>query len=284
MEFFRMACRIVPFLEPQSGTMKQRTENKAKATPMNKLYKAALVAILGLTGAATANASTGYDLILGVTQTGANVTGNDYFLDLGSVVSYPGASILTYGETWNLNADLTAQGFNLNQVQWGVFGNANHADGATTQLTWITTPGNTPNKINGGSGFDVINTPINSMLQSGFGVNGQTTFTLHGQTGTTLASGDNSWNGETIVAPYGTSLFNVLGMTPNVTGTGVPETLWQTPDNNSSPSALGYFSLDNGGILHYDVAPVPEPGTVSLIGAGALLLLALGKKFPPQQS
>jgi hypothetical protein len=239
---------------------------------MKKLSKAILMAALGIALVPTAKASTGYDLILGVTQQGANSSGQDYLLDLGSYFNYGSGSIAP-SDSWNLDAALTAQGFNLNTIQWGVIGDANSADtGSAQEITYVTTPGLAPGSLNGDAAFQQVQTPINAILTD-FGVDGQTTFTDPGQSTTVAASGANSWNTETIAGTLGTDFHNA-SVNPNVTGAS-SDTLWQVLDDNSAPTDLGSFSFNSTtGVLTFTAAPVPEPGTLGLVGIGGLLVAA----------
>lgn len=254
-----------------------KTTDITETINMKKISKAILLAALGLALVPTVKASTGYDLLVGFSQQGANSTGNDYILDLGSFVNYPGASLITSGETWNLGAALSAQGFNLNSVQWGVIGDANAADGASPEVTYTTTAIMAPNTINGDSSFQSVQTSINAVLTD-FGADGQTTFTVPGQAATPGASGPNSWNEQTINGTMALQFVNAYG-NPNVTGE-TSDVLWQVNDDGSAPTDLGSFSLSSNGTLTFStVAPVPEPGTLGLLSVGGLLVLAWRYRF-----
>jgi hypothetical protein len=241
---------------------------------MKMISRTILLAALGIALVPTVKASTGGDLILGFTQQGANSTGDDFLYDIGPVFTYPGETSLYNGETWNLSAALSGQGFNLGSVQWGVIGDANTADGANPEELWVTTGGGTPSKINGGGTFNNSQSSINALL-SDFGVDGQTTFTVPGQSATPGATGQNSWNEQTLNGTLGSQFINTYG-NPNVAGE-TTDTLWQVADDNSAPQDLGSFSLSSTGVLTF--TSVPEPGTLGVLSVGGLLALAWRYRF-----
>jgi hypothetical protein len=230
---------------------------------MKKTYKAVLCVIFGLAGVAAVRADSGGDLLVGFTQSGQNSTGNDLYYDLGA------ASSLTNGQTWNLNSLLAAQGFTLNQLQWGVVGDYVNGGTATikTALTWYS-DSKTPNAIDGNQIWKEFQAPINSIAQS---VLHETANTGSPNTsGADIYSDQNSWYSETIDPTLGTQLYNVTGADPiNVTGTNSPNMLWQIIDNNSSPTNTGSFILSSSGVLKFNIVTVltnlpPQPRIVSV--------------------
>src|ERR1035437_5022181 len=99
---------------------------------MKNLYKAALLAALGLGSITAVQAESYGDLIVGFTTT----TGIDHLYDLGSL------SLLTSGQTW----DAATLGITGGTYSWGVVGNAGAADSAfltgissTSDTLWTTT-------------------------------------------------------------------------------------------------------------------------------------------------
>lgn len=238
---------------------------------MKKTCKSILMAALGLTAITSAQASS-YYLLLGVTQQGANSTGNDLYYALGN------PSDFVDGQQWSLTSLLTGEAFNLNSIEWGAVGDYGYDLGlddthTLPEIAWITSAGLSPDAIIGGSAWDARNTPVDTIettFSGGFAAN-------IGDSTTISAGSEISWNGETIVHPNNSSLFNAYGFSPNQTGTG-SLTLWQMLDDGSAPTQLGYLTLDGSGTLTYSVSPVPEPATCGLIGGGALLMLALRNK------
>jgi hypothetical protein len=242
---------------------------------MKNIYKAALTVVFGLATIGTLKASTGFDLLIGFTQQGANSGAADLYYDIGPVFSYPGQTGLANGQTWNLSSVLTAQHFNLGgtNFQWGVVGDANSQDLQGTsyqgdpETTWITTPGLIPGTINGDSAFAQRQIPVNA-IENVFGDDGQTTFSSPGQSATVGATAYNSWNEETINGSQATQIINAYGYSPNVVGTNGVATLWQIFDNNSSPTNLGHFTLSAAGILTFNtggIATAPRPLIVNII-------------------
>jgi hypothetical protein len=267
---FDMIIRARPPRHVAGGNQIKTMERKN----MKTISKAILVAALGLAVVPAVKASTGYDLLMGFTQQGANSTGNDFIFDIGPYVGYPGATALYNGEQWNLGADLSAQGFNLSDVQWGVIGDANSGDGANPETMWVTSAGLAPKTINGDSAFQQTQVPVNAIMTD-FGADGQTTFTTPGQSATPSATTQNSWNEQTISGTLATQFVNSYG-NPNVTGE-TSDVLWQVSDDNSAPIDLGTLSLSNQGVLTFTA--VPEPGTLGLISMGGLLVLGWRYRF-----
>ena len=217
---------------------------------MNKMSKIAILAAFGLAGITTVKA-TSYDLLVGFTKQ----SGSELIYDLGPV------SGLNNGKTWNLNSLLS--GFTLSSVKWGIIGNANNADGFNPQATWMTTSGTSiiPHKINGGGGFDALDTSISSIEITYFGGNESSTA---GSSATPLATDANSWNTQTISGTLPSNFINADGnVNPNVTGL-TSDTLWQILDDNSSPTQLGSFTLGSNGVLTYNTASTTTAPTITL--------------------
>jgi hypothetical protein len=250
---------------------------------MKTIYKAAMLAALGLASVTTLKASSDYDLILGFTQQGGNTSGNDFMLDIGPVNPYPGASGLFNGETWNLsgNSDFAAQGFSLSAVEWGIIGDANNSDGSTPSVTWVTTAGNAPGTISSEGAFGAIETPINSIEQQQFGGGAAGYVSNAGQDVTPGSADQNSWNQQTINGTLNTQFINAYG-NPNVTGE-TSETLWQVTSDGSAPTEVGIFTLDPTGGLTFNT--VPEPSTTGLLSiAGGLVALVWRNRFACRQA
>ncbi len=230
---------------------------------MNKIYKATLLAALGLSGVLSAQAATyNGDLLVGFTTQ----SGNDLIYDLGSTAS------LLSGQTWNLTALLT--GYNLNAVNWGLIGDANLSG---IHTAWSSTEGVTPGSIPSTAAWGKIDTAVKSIYQN-FGAAGA------GQSLSIDSADDNSWNHQTVSPSLTTQYANVYG-NPNVVGL-TSASLFSAVGDGSTPSLLGTFSLNSSSVLTYSATPAPEPGTFALIGGGAALLLVFRNKFrrPNSQS
>jgi hypothetical protein len=236
---------------------------------MKTMYKAALLAALGLAGTMTVRADSGGDLLIGFTESGNNSTANDVYYDLGAVSSF------TSGETWSLGSYLSAQGLSTSSVQWGVVGDLVNGGTTTTKtaLTWYS-DSSAPSTINGNQAWKSFQSPINSIAGT---VMGETAGT--GSPGTSATDNykdQNSWYSETISPTLGSQLYNLTGgATIDVTGVA-SDTLWQIVDNNSAATDLGSFSLGTDGTLTYEAnSAVPEPNTV-IAGFGLLALCGVG--------
>jgi len=224
------------------------------------MYKAALLAALGL-ASVTAAQATAYngDLIVGLT-TG---TTNDVVYDLGSFSS------LTAGQTWDLSAALTAAGIgsgSYSTLQWGVIG----AKNTITKAVYTTdalTPRNitSQNFVNGIYG-SAISTIFQFMPAAGAG----------NYIATSLFSDSTSWYSQTTAAGSSgnTSAFGQAYADPNNTGF-TQAALYQVNANNSAPLANVYLSFNSSGVLTVDA--VPEPGSTGLMAVGGGLLLLVGR-------
>lgn len=223
---------------------------------MTKLYKAALLAAVGLVGIPAAQAATyNGDLLVGFTSG----SGNDYIYDLGA------PSSLTDGQTWALGSDLAA--YTLSTVNWGVIGDQKISG---TGYLWSTTDGASANTLAGIAAWGNVDTGVRS-IYSNFGTAGA------GNSLTIGSTDDNSWYQQTINGALPLQYVNTY-LNPNVVGL-TSDTLYSVVANGSSPVAIGTFTLDNTGTLTYNaIAPVPEPSSLALLGGGALLMAALRKK------
>jgi hypothetical protein len=232
---------------------------------MKKLYKAALLAALGLGSMVTAQAATyNNDLIVGFTTK----SGNDVVYDLGA------ASSLTSGETWNLSSLLS--GFSsLSSVNWGVIGASqnNGGTGKNFDYVWSTTAGIAPLKINGLTAFANENTAVGS-IYSNFGAAGA------GQSLSIAATDDNSWNTQTISGSLTGDYVNAYG-NPNVVGV-TSDSLFQILANNTTPTLLGNFALGADDVLTFSA--VPEPISFGAFAGAGLLLVSLRNQLRRKQA
>jgi hypothetical protein len=242
---------------------------------MKNKYKATFVALFCAASITTLKASSGYDLIIGFTQSGGNTGGNDLLVDVGPVNPYPTQSGLSNGKTWNLSAALTAQNFNLKNVQWGVLGDAIYSDGQNPQTLWVTTAGSPPpTTLGNDSLFGNMDSAVNAIVQSDFGGGAPGYFPTPGQIAIVSNSGanaNNSWNQQTATGTLGSQFLNLYA-NPNVTGTNALATLWQVPEGATSlaTNKLGTFTLSNTGILTFNViqSTPPTPRIVKITRIG----------------
>lgn len=247
---------------------------------MKKIYKAALLAALGLASVASTQAQTyNGDLLIGFT-TGA--TGTDMVYDLGSATS------VTDGESWDLTTALTAAGLqgSLATVQWGIIGSTGpSAGGGTTalnaqRLTYATGYAG-GNPVNGKNTWSAIVGATSTISLNTIGTQSAGNF------GTVAASdpGNYSWYYQTTGQPGNTIWSYHGGYTPNVIGL-VSTALYQTDANNTSPTTFdnGLFTLNANDTLTFSVQPVPEPATFGLITVAGLLLVAFRRKFTAKKA
>ena len=227
---------------------------------MKNFYKAAWLAVVGLASVSAVKAA-GYngDLIIGFTSG----SGNDVIYDLGA------ASSLTSGETWDLSSILS--GYDLSTINWGVIGALNTG---TPRTAWSTTDGTTaPANIPSLSAWGKNNTAISSIYQN-FASAGA------GQSISIDVTDDNSWQSQTISPSLTTQYANVYG-NPNVVGT-TADSLYSILANNSAPTLLGNFNLDDTGLVTF--SPVPEPSTYGLLAVAGLLAFSRLNPFRRKQA
>lgn len=231
------------------GLTENKFKNRKNQIMKKKQIKLALLAILGLGVIMTAQAQTTYDsdLIVGFTST----SGNDTMYDLGA------ASSLVNGETWNL--DSLISGYSLSTVNWGVIGTT--TSGHNSYMTYSSAFG-TPPAVDSQGNWSPINTAVKTLYDN-FATAGV------GKSATVAASSANSWNVETINPTVGADYINE-NAGPNVAGeTSAP--FFIQPDNGSTPTNLGSFSLSANGVLTFNtVAAIPPaPQIVSIVRAGS---------------
>jgi len=220
---------------------------------MNKLYKTVLLAALGLASVSAAEATTYTqgDLLIGFTVS----SGNDLVYDLGQ------ESSLFNGENWSLGSLLT--GYNLNNVNWGVVGDAS----GSPRIAFTTTGGALPNPVANNTQWSSLNAAAGALIQFAGPASSATGVSVSSDSSQSF-----SWNQETINGTLTTEYVNAYE-NPNVVGT-VSDTLWAVPVGPSATAAeLGNFALDGTGMLTF--TSVPEPATYALFSVAGLMLLSL---------
>jgi len=234
----------------------------------SQLYKAALLAALGLAGVSVAQAQTytSGDLLVGFT-TGS---GTDLIYDLGS------ASSLTSGETFSGLSTLLAADFSSeSSLTWGVIGNGPNSGAAGTRTFWTTTAvGVTPGTVQGNSKFGALNSDMGALAENFSGA------TAAGDSATVASTVSTSWNEITTPnATLGTSYINEYE-NPNVTGE-TSDTLSVGVDSTAgiTPTALGSFTLGPDDTFTFTSVAVPEPGAFGLMAATGLLVVSLRNQF-----
>ncbi len=231
---------------------------------MKNLYKAALLAALGLATVSAAQAETynAGDLLVGFTT----ASGNDLIIDIGQ------ESALFSGESFSgVSALLTSTyGANLDGVSWGVIGNGPNS--GTVRTAWTTTsPGSVPATITGNAAFGKLNTAANA-LASDFSTSGAI---ASGQSATPAATLANSWNTETLNGTLTTDYVNAYE-NPNVLGAGQAD-FSSVLNNASAPTLLGDFTL--GADDSFTFSAVPEPTSYGMLAGAGLLVVSLRNRF-----
>jgi hypothetical protein len=206
---------------------------------MTKQIKSVMLATAFAALVTSARAYNG-DLLLGFT-TGS---GTDVVYDLGTEAS------LYDGETWDLSAQ--TEDYNLNTVYWGVIGLAKISG---LWYSWTTSANNPPYLINGLGGVS----PLNEGLTAMNATTGANSYYTIG------ASTEISWYHETILG--GSGEYNSGGANnPNSQGTDTPVNFYSTVDNNTAPTLVGTFTLNDDGTVTFNVvASMPPVISISSI-------------------
>lgn len=245
----------------------------------NHLYKAALLAALGLVGVSAAQASN--DVLMGFNDAvGPLAAQNDYVIDLGSYSSLvssaesSGGTVNLYtgtiGTTFNSSSAFSMDSSALNDVAAGI---VEGYTGGYPKTLFVSAPTSVS------SIFTPSSSQFNNAAAAATGV----------QIGTYASSSDPAtWTGAVAASATAggseisggdvtdNALVNPMGQLVN----GVLDlNLWETTKSSSlgSPSAyseVGSFHIDlNNNMINFTV--VPEPSTYALLGIGGLLALSL---------
>jgi hypothetical protein len=267
----------------------------------NHLYKAALLAALGLGSITAAHAQQSGDLVIGFSSTAAGVT-QDYQVDLGS---FSGMGVNdNLSSALNVSTLQSIFGSSLSGVSVGIVGWANDPNGVNTDLFRSTTraagpftppytqaDSTTPARPTGngnisGAAADIAS--LNTSQGNTAGIN----------KGTSASPGAGSWSdliaqSSTAIGFLGANSYagqvgNPMGVLVSDGHGGVTLNLDLYEDNNTSTTGRnfiyqGYFNLDVNGssdTLTFDpVAAVPEPGTYGMLAGAGLLLVAVRRQF-----
>jgi len=260
-----------------------------------KLHKLAVLSALaaGSLWSQDASAQFSYsqgDLLLGLRTPGG---GNDLIVDIGPSSQYVGASgPIAISGNYFTSAQFTASGVNINNLYFSVFGDngantlfvtanstltrhtGNSQSGAASQFEAIAAGAGdagsyytanaansssaviTPNNFIAGGGTDLSYTQ--GVLNPALGVGNFSYFPVVNEINT--AAGFNAGS-----SPVYLNLYQLSPYSNNTT---------QPPGTQ-----LGYFELDPNGTLTFNpgVAPVPEPVSWAMFGAGMLALGAVRK-------
>jgi hypothetical protein len=244
----------------------------------NHLYKAALLAALGLAGVSVAQANT--DVLLGFNDAFSSSSQNDYVVDLGSYSSLVSSAesgggtvnlwTATIGTTFNSASAFSADASALNDVAAGI---VEGYTGGYPKTFFVSAPTSVSSIFTPSGG------QFNNAAASAQGV----------VLGTYASSSDPStWTGAVAVSPTAggsevsgsdvtdNALVNPMGQLVD----GVLDlNFWEATKSTAlgSPtdySQVGTFHIDlNNDMINFSV--VPEPSTYALLGLGGLLALSL---------
>lgn len=243
---------------------------------MKKLYKAALLAALGLASVTAAQAST--DLLLGFNDAGStnSAANNDYVVDLGALSQFTTTATIDLSSAFNATTFAAAFGADLGGSSYGNYNNvAAGAAGGSSGGSVFGTGGAT-----GSSSATAFNYQVNAVGGVVIGEYGSASL--------------NSWSSGIAAGPSGFTpgLFVAAGGAPNpmfnLSGGTITEILYQSVYSGSGKSAtatgfteVGTLAIDvnTGSVIFTGVAAVPEPSTYALFGGAGLMLLVFRNKF-----
>jgi hypothetical protein len=228
------------------------------------------------------------DLLLGLRNPGA---GNDLIVDIGPASQYVNATgPITISGTYYTPAQFTASGLDFNNLYFSVFG-----DTAGNTL-WATA--NAPLVRHTSSSQSVAAGKFEAIAQGAADAGSFYTANAANSSSAVITPNGFSTGGGTdlsytkgVLDPNSGaadfqyfSAVNEANTTPgfNTSPYFVTLNLYELDpysNNTTQPpgTQLGYFELDSNGTLTFDtgVAPVPEPGTWAMFGAGMLALGAI---------
>jgi len=231
------------------------------------------------------------DLLLGLRSPGA---GNDLIVDIGPASQYVGVSSpIAISGTYFTSAQFTASGLNLNNLYFSVFGdNSGNTLWVTGDSTLTRHTGNS--QSGAASEFEAIangaadagsyyaanaaNSASAVITPNNFVAGGGTDLSYtKGVLDPVLSVGNFGY------FPVVNEITTANGFSGGSTG-GVYLNLYELNpyvNNTTQPAGtlLGYFELDSNGTLTFNpgVAPVPEPASWAMFGAGMLALGAIRK-------
>ncbi len=257
---------------------------------MKKLYKAALLAALGLGSITAAHAST--DLLLGFNDAaGPTSAQNDYVIDLGMSGATLVADANANGGTYDLSglfnagtftttfintaADLSGTALDpnwANNVNAGVV--SGYAFSNPKLLYQTVAAGVTPAAISGSQLSDGVNIPNGIII---------------GNYASTTASG---WTASVAVdatllnsQAFPSTVANATGISPlgNLSSGVLSIELWENQRNGiSNPIGWvdqGTFNINLNSDSITFVTPVPEPSTLGLMGVAGFTALVFSRRF-----
>jgi len=267
-------------------------------TPQS-LFGTALLTLVGCVAAAGSAQAVTYndgDLFLGFRATGGTGASLDYLIDIGQASLYRDATssfvLNTSGPNiGNIGADLTAlfgSGWSSrSDVLWEVIGTQKLASGLDATNTLYASKGETvfgtpesawaarTNSSQGGqttkigstgmagaytSGTNTANSPV-GVIQNDSDANSYNSFQSNIAGNSNVAFGN-----------YSSAIEGNFGGGPSGTALDLFRATNTTTGSSPHTSDLGFFTADSSGNITFNVASVPEPASLTMLGLGGCFL------------
>ena len=251
---------------------------------MTKLYKAALLAALGLASVTAAQASN--NMLLGFSDfAGPSSAQNDYVIDLGAASLFTTSASLNLSSLFNASTFTTAFGTDsgyLHNVAVGVVEGGPAATKVNDTRTLFQTASGTPQVI--------IPSTLQTAAADAAGVAiGNYVSTTTGGWSLQVAPSSGNLGGSTVASTTGTQPLQ------NLSSGVIFEDLYENIETktgnftyaNSGWSKIGTFDINvNTGSVTFDgvASAVPEPASYGLLAAAGLLIVSLRNKLSRNQA
>ncbi len=259
---------------------------------MKKLYKAALLAALGLGSISAAQANS--DLLLGFNDAaGPTSAQNDYVIDLGLNGATLVADANAAGGTYDLSSLFNAGTFTTTFIN-----TAADLSGTALDPNWANNV--CAGVVGGYTSFNpkllyqTVAAGITPASISGSELSGAANIAQSPLIGEYVSTTGSGWTASVAVdattlnsATFPSTVANATGISPlsNLSSGVLSMELWENQRNTSAGPAAGWvdegtFNINvSSDTVTFTAAPVPEPSTIGLLGVAGLAALQFSRKF-----